>query len=64
MTAEDIDISTIWNNRFKQSTEVIAAILAINEKFSSYNTLGELEADIDLKTNIANVIGYIVTPPL
>lgn len=59
MTAEDIDISTIWNNRFKQSTEVIAAIKAINEKFSSYNTFGELDADIDLKTNIANVIGYI-----
>ena len=59
MTAEDVDTNTIWGHRFKQSTEVIAAIKTINEKFSSYNTFGELEADIELKTNIANVIGYI-----
>ena len=59
MTAEDVDTNTIWGKGFKKSAEVIAAIKAINEKFSSYNTFGEIEADIELKTNMANVIGYI-----
>lgn len=59
MAIDKIDASAIWDHRFTCNTEVVSTLKEINFKFSSYSTFGELENDIELKTNIAKVIGYI-----